>query len=230
MRERLIRAFVLVACAATVVGAQTTVDYLNGVAYTWPSTQAASANRLLTNSGTGALSWESPPSAEGLWSGVVVPSLVDCPASGWTRVSAADGYLLVPWDSEGATGGTATHTHTLSGLTGGTVVTVTGNTASTAVSMSGSTAVASISHVHAITITGTVNLSDGGTVQRLVSISENAYNPSHSHAVGTLAMGSHSHSAGTLVGVSHSHALGTLALGTASSYPDYLDVVLCRRN
>ena len=130
MRQGLTALAVLLVAGAVVL-AQATVDYFNGVAYAWPSTQAASASRLLTSDGSGALSWASPPSAEGLWSGVVVPSLVDCPATGWTRVGAADGYLLVPDTSTGTTGGTATHTHTLSGLTAGSAITVSGTTGST---------------------------------------------------------------------------------------------------
>jgi hypothetical protein len=230
MRERLSWALVVVLCAATVVGAQATVDYLNGIAYTWPTSQAASANRLLQSDGAGGLSWAAPPSAEGLWSGVIVPSLTDCPASGWTRVSAADGYLLVPWDSVGATGGTATHTHALSGLTGSTVVTISGNTAAQIPSVSGSTAVESISHTHAMTVNSTVDLSNGTDADRLISLSANSYNPSHSHTAGTLAMNSHDHSGTSYYGVAHSHAVSGLVVGTESNYPDYLDVVLCQRN
>lgn len=229
MRQGLVALVVALVAASSLIAANT-VDYFNDVPYTWPATQG-DADHILTNDGTGALSWAAPPSAEGLWSGAIVPSLTDCPAVGWTRVSAADDKLLVPWSSTGITGGAATHTHTLSGLTGGTVLSFSGNTASSALSIGGGTAVASISHNHTLntSLSGTL-LTGEGSNPRLISVYISSYNPSHSHGAGTLSPGSHSHSGTTLSSVQHSHAVGTLATDAESNYPAYLDVVLCKRD
>jgi hypothetical protein len=203
--------------------AQSRFYYFNDVGYVFPASQGASGH-VLTNDGSGNLSWAAPPTPEGLWSGSVVLSSTSCPA-GWTRLAAADARILRAAATAGGTGGSDTHTHTLTGSTGSQGVTVTGSTASNGVSISGSTGTTSISHSHSVTPTTAAAASGSTTV--LTGITVNAADPSHSHAAGTLAGGNHSHGVGTLAGAAHSHGAGSLAAGSVSNVPAYYGVIVC---
>ncbi len=208
---------------AVTAHAQSRLYYFNGVTYVFPASQGA-AGQVLTNDGTGTLSWSAVPTPEGLWSGAVVLSSSSCPA-GWTRLSAADGRFIRAAATAGGTGGADTHTHTLTGSTASQGVTISGNTASSSVSISGSTGTTSINHGHSLT-TSTATAASGGT-SVITSVSVNATDPSHSHGAGTLAGGSHNHGVGSLAGASHTHGAGSLAAGSASNVPAYYTVVVC---
>ena len=118
---------VAVFVVAAALSAQDLVDYLNGVAYVFPGAQG-SVDQLLTNDGSGALSWADAPTPEGLWTGSRVLSTVACP-TGWTRVSAADDRALRGSGSSGVTGGSDTHVHSsLTGVTGSTAPSLSGTT------------------------------------------------------------------------------------------------------
>jgi hypothetical protein len=212
------------------ISAQDFVDYLNGIAYVFPSTQGGS-DQILTNDGTGGLTWSDAPTPEGLWSGSRVFSTVSCP-TGWTRVSAMDDRVLRGSGASGGTGGSDTHVHgTLSGVTGSTAPSVTGSSAGSSVSISGSTSETSISHGHGVTPTGTAQV--GGFPPAMgawTSVAVNSSDPGHSHGVGTLTGGSHTHGAGTLALSSHGHGTGTLAAASASSLAAYYGLIVCEKD
>lgn len=86
------------------VWAQGRVYYFNGVPYRFPTVQGGSGE-LLTNNGTGVLTWSPAPTPEGLWAGSVVFSTVSCP-TGWTVSTTAAGRYLVGMPSGGTVSGT----------------------------------------------------------------------------------------------------------------------------
>jgi hypothetical protein len=153
-----------------------------------------------------------------------VLSNVSCP-SGWTRLAAADGRILRAAATGGGTGGSDTHSHTLTGSTASQGVTITGATASQGVTITGSTGATSISHTHSAS-TPTAQFADGGT-SAVTSVSVNAGDANHSHDAGSLSGSGHTHGVGTLAGAAHTHAPGTLATASASNVPAYYAVVLC---
>ena len=213
-------------CALFIVGllqAQSRVYILNGIEYVFPASQGASGH-VLTNDGSGNLSWAAPPTPEGLWSGSVVLSSTSCPA-GWTRLAAADGRMLRAAATAGGTGGSDTHSHSLTGSAASQAVTISGSTGSSSVIISGSTGTTSVSHSHGVTPTTATAASGSTAVLTGVSI-QNA-DPSHSHAAGTLSGSNHNHSAGSLAGSAHTHAAGSLATATASNLSTYYEVIVC---
>ncbi len=210
----------------TVVGAQTRFYYFNGIGYTFPSAQGA-AGTVLTNNGTGTLTWASPVSSEGLWSGSVILSTSACP-SGYTRLTAADDRMLRAAATAGGTGGANTHTHTMSGTSAGQAVTITGNTAGNTVAVTGSTASATANHSHTNTPTSTGCAA--GATTALSSVAVDAGNAAHTHGAGTLAGASHTHGVGTLAGASHTHGAGSLTTSSGSSVPAYYQVIACRKD
>jgi len=212
--------------AAAVAWGQSRLYYFNGVPYIFPSTQGSAGN-VLTNNGSGTLSWAAVPTSEGLWSGAVVMTTTSCP-TGWTRLAAADNRVLRGASSAGATGGADTHTHTMSGTSGSQSVSISGSTGDSSVSISGSTGSTNISHTHSLTTTATYV--GGGVVQVIEAASADSADPAHSHTSGSLAGGSHSHSSGTLGASSHAHAAGSLSPATASNLPAYYAVVLCAKD
>lgn len=212
--------------SADPVGAQDRFYYFNGVGYAFPATQGE-AGTVLINDGTGALSWGTPPTTEGLWRGSVLLSTVACPA-GWTRLSAADNRVLRGAAAAGGTGGSDTHTHTVSGTSASQAVTISGSTGSSGVTISGSTGSTSIAHTHATT-TSTTTCASGGT-SAVTTFSVQSGDANHSHSSGSLAGGSHSHDVGTLAGGGHTHGAGSLAADSASTLPAYYGIVLCRKD
>lgn len=198
--------------------AQTRVMYLNGVAYVFPSADGATGTFLRTD-GAGGLSWASPPTPEGLWSGSAVYSTVACP-SGWTELAAAANKFIRVSTTAGTTGGSDTHTHSMTGVTG-----------STAVSISGSTGATTATHTHTYSGSGTTS-GPSGKVSAGDLIANGAAGGMHTHTFswsGTTSSGgaSHSHGAGTLSGASHGHAAGSLAAASASNVPAYYTLRLC---
>jgi len=232
MRERLKSSRWLILFAlmllSTIVCAADVVYYLNGVGYAFPSTQG-SADRILTNDGSGGLSWSVAPSAEGIVPGMIVLSTVACPA-GWTRVSAGDDRVLRGSATYGGTGGLDTHSHSVTGVLSAQTVGMSGSSGSTAVSISGSTDVTSISHTHGITKTMHGVANTGSDEQPLVTMTANSSNPSHSHGVGSLSGDAHSHAAGSLGGESHGHSYGTYALASESALAAYYTIIACGKD
>ena len=230
MREGLSRLALglAVAALAAVVWGQGFVTYLNGIAYTFPSSQGAADEILTASDGAGGLAWDDPPNSAGIVSGMIVLSTVSCPA-GWTRLSAADGRFLRGSDTEGTTGGSDTHPHTLSGILTATAVSVTGSTGSSAPSISGSLATASVSHSHPYSDSTTgANTPPGAAGAQSFTIF--SADPSHSHGDGSYAGASHSHGDGSLAGGSHGHAVGTYALASESSVPAYYNLLVCEKD
>jgi hypothetical protein len=218
---------VLVLCGvAGVLLAQNRVYHFNGVSYVFPASQGL-AGHVLTNDGTGELSWSAVPTPEGLWTGAVVLSQVACPA-GWTRLAAADNRLLRAAATGGGTGGADTHTHTISGTSGAQAVTISGSTSGSGASVSGSTGSTSIAHSHGVT-TSTSGCGSGSN-SALTSVSINSGDASHSHSSGTLSCDSHSHGTGSLAGASHTHGAGSFAAASTSNVPAYFEVVVCVKN
>jgi hypothetical protein len=220
----LMAGFLLVLAAA--VWGQSRKYYFNEVGYIFPAAQGSAGN-VLTNDGSGNLSWAAVPTSEGLWSGAVIMSTTGCP-TGWTRLSAADNRVLRGASSAGATGGADTHTHTMSGTSGSQSVSISGDTDTSSVSISGATGSTSISHTHSLTTTTTYVGAGGYEV--IQSASADSTDPAHAHTSGSLAGGSHSHSSGTLGASSHSHAAGSLSPATVSNLPAYYAVILCAKN
>ncbi len=220
----------LLFAVAAATAAQNEVTYLNLVAYRFPTAQGG-ASEVLTNNGTGTLTWASPPSPEGLWEESLVLSTVPCPG-GWSHKSSTDGKMLVPHSSEGGTGGADTHVHTVTGGSVGSVGLALAGTAAavSSLSMSGSTQMDNAAHAHADT-TLSSNTVGGSppTLGVLTGWAVNTYSPIHSHAVTGLSMSSHDHAAGTLVGAAHGHAVGTLAIVAGSNLPQYYNLIVCRR-
>jgi hypothetical protein len=211
--------------AAVALFAADQVDYLNGVPYVFPASQGA-ADKVLTNDGTGALSWAAPPNASGLWTQGIVLSTVACPA-GWTRVSAGDDRMLrgAPV-GYGGTGGSNTHGHTVDGVSGATAVSIAGSTGSTSPGVSGSTGTTSVSHSHGWNGGGTPTGVGGAAVN---SITVQSADPSHSHSKGTLAGGSHSHGS-SFSGASHGHGPGSFAGDSATAVAAWYDLILCAKD
>jgi hypothetical protein len=226
---RLARPFLLLALTlfCGLVCAADVVYYINGVRYAFPATQG-DADRILTNDGSGNLSWSVAPSAEGIVPGMIVLSTVACPA-GWTRVSAADDRAFRGSAAYGGTGGLDTHSHSVSGVLSAQSLSMTGSVGSAAVSITGSTGVMSIAHTHDITSTrrGAAGSFDEQPLER---IAVNSSNPSHSHDVGSLAGDAHTHGTGSLSGASHGHSYGSYALVSESNLPAYITIIACRKD
>jgi hypothetical protein len=222
---RLVLAAIL-AAVGTCLWAQNRADYLNGVAYLFPASQGA-AGKVLTNDGTGALTWATMGSATGLWSNSIVLSTVSCPG-GWTRLSAADARVLRANVTATGTGGSDTHSHGTSGVSATATVALSGSTGSSGMGISGSTDIASVSHNHSTTTPG-ASVSVGGTTV-LTGLSVDNSDPSHSHGVGSLSGGGHSHSVGSLALSAHGHGVGSLALASASNVAAYYNLIVCVLN
>lgn len=223
MKRYTIATALALAAAVSMLLAQDRLYYFNGVPYVFPDTQGA-AGEVLTNDGSGNLSWDSVPTQEGLWSGAVVLSSTSCP-SGWTRLSAADDRVLRAAATGGGTGGSDTHSHTISGSSGGQGVSITGSTANNASDISGSTASTNIDHTHG-TSTSQTYVAGGGT-SVLTDVSVYSAGGSHSHGAGTLSGSAHSHGKGSLAGASHTHGAGSLEAASASNLPAYYEVIVC---
>ena len=223
-RAPFVVALVLVAAIAL---AQDRVNYFNGVRYVFSVAQGG-AGQVLTNDGTGDLTWETTVSPEGLWTGAVIVSTSTCPA-GYTRFSSADGRVLRAAASAGDPAGADTHVHTLSGASAGQAVTITGSTGSKSPSVSGTTGSTDISHTHSDQ-ESTQLFNDSGASSALTGVTIQSGGGSHSHGAGSLSGSSHTHSDGSLAGASHTHAVGTLATVSASNLPAYYGVILCRKD
>jgi hypothetical protein len=212
------------ALGASLLLAETRINYFNGVGYVFPATQGA-AGKVLTNDGSGNLSWASPATISELWTGAIIFSNSACPA-GFTQLNATyNGRYFRASATGGGVGGSSSHGHTLTGSTDAQAVTLTGSSAGATISISGSTGTTSISHTH--TLNPSYAGCSSGVYTSIYSISASATNPSHSHGVGTLSGGSHSHGVGTLAGSSHSHGVGTLAAGSTTITPPYYGVRAC---
>jgi hypothetical protein len=201
---------------------------LNGVAYVFPAAQG-SADEILSNDGTGVLSWAEPSMSVGIWTGGIVFSTVACPA-GWTRLSAADSRVVRGAASVGGTGGADTHGHTLSGVLGAATPAISGSAAGSVVSIGGSTDATSVSHTHGTSISYT---NVGGTPPAtgvMTGLTVQSSDPGHSHGAGSLAGSSHGHGVGTLVGTAHGHGLGTLAAASASNLAAYYGLIVCQKD
>jgi hypothetical protein len=222
-KRKLILLAAVAALVAASVWAQSRVYWFNGVRYIFPASQGA-AGKVLTNDGTGILSWATVVAPDSMWAGSVVMSSVACPA-GWTRLAAADNRVLRGAAAAGGTGGADTHGHTLSGATDSQGVTITGNTAGSGVTITGNTGSTSISHTHGVTQNTTTAAAGGTSV--VTSVTVNAGDASHSHAAGTLSGDSHSHAKGTLAGAAHTHGGGSVAAASASNLPAYYGVIVC---
>lgn len=223
-RAPFVVALVVVALSAT---AQDRLNYFNGVPYVFPVAQGG-AGQVLTNDGTGALTWETTVSPEGLWTGAVIVSTSTCPA-GYSRFSSADGRVLRGAATAGDPAGSDTHVHTLSGASAGQAVTISGSTANASPSVTGTTGGTNIDHTHTDN-ESTQLFNDSGASSALTGVTIQSGGGSHSHGAGSLSGGSHSHNDGSLAGASHTHAVGTLATVSASNLPAYYGVILCRKD
>lgn len=231
-------AVLAVSAAAAAVWAQGRVYIFNGIKYAFPSAQGTSG-QVLTNNGTGGLSWATAASSDALWAGSIVMSSVACPA-GWTQLAAADNRVLRGATVEGGTGGADTHVHTISGVTGSTAADVTGATASTALAITGDTGNTGLgSHSHTTNIT-TANSNfgnvAGGTAFSAPSLPTGNIGSSgtdlggHTHAKGTLVIANHDHGDGSLAAAAHGHGVGTLAGDSASNLAAHYNVIICKKS
>jgi len=213
--------FAAVALAtATVLLAQTQVIYWNGVPMRLPATAGAVGEFLgvaHTSGDAVTLEWATPPTPEGLWAGAAVWSTTACPA-GWTELAAAANRVIRVSTTAGQTGGSDTHTHDVTGVTG-----------SQGVSISGSTASASVEHTHGYS--GATSTSSGNqmSVQTMPDVSVPALAHTHTYSGTTTEASStaHTHGAGTLAGGSHGHSDGSLATASASTVQAYYTLRLC---
>jgi hypothetical protein len=122
-RSALHSCLTIVACVVLSIGlslwAQSDVNIINGVRYVFPASQGT-AGKVLTNDGSGNLSWSDPVTPEGIWADAVILSLTTCPA-GYTE-DTSGGWFLASRPSGGTIGGTVgtaltnlenrDHTHT----------------------------------------------------------------------------------------------------------------------
>lgn len=217
----LLVAGLLLAAAVAAGVAQTQVIYWNGIPMRLPATAGAVGEFLGVADTTGdavTLEWSTPQTPEGLWSGSAVWSTTACPA-GWTELAAAANRVIRVSTTAGQTGGSDTHTHDVTGVTG-----------STSVSMSGSTASASVAHTHGYS--GTTSSASGAGVP--IDAMPGAYNAAvegHDHTYSGTTTGAsstaHTHGAGTLAGSSHGHSDGSLAAASASTVQAYYTLRLC---
>jgi len=232
----LLVAGLLLAAAVAVVVAQTQVIYWNGIPMRLPATAGAVGEFLGVADTTGdavTLEWSTPQTPEGLWSGSAVWSTTACPA-GWTELAAAANRVIRVSTTAGQTGGSDTHTHDVTGVTG-----------SQGVSISGSTASASVAHTHGYS--GATSTSSGNqmSVQTMTTSSASGsgvpidampgdYHAAvigHDHTYSGTTTGAsstaHTHGAGTLAGGSHGHSDGSLATASASTVQAYYTLRLC---
>jgi hypothetical protein len=124
---RLVAALLL--AAAVSVGAQTFSTVLNGLVYTFPTSDGASG-QVLVNNGAGVLTWTtaSPGGSASMPTGMIVFSTVSCATLGYSDYNTGTGFYPVGATtglggtvgtglSSGENRATGNHTHSASGTT-----------------------------------------------------------------------------------------------------------------
>jgi len=179
-------------------------------------------------------------------SGAIVLFDAACPI-GWTCVSCNSGddfYQRFPNGSAsyGTTGGSATHTHTISGTTGSEASHTHGSGTYGTVDHAHGAGTMGMAHVHNVDIALKVSEEGGGSKKRgtgtfrAVKGHTHDFNPTNSDTEGasTSTFGGTTENTGggyitgtSGTGSSHSHGAGTYSLNSKSTLPSYVNLVFC---